>query len=785
MKPSGENISTIEDIEKGWKFRLVVSVFLGAVCFVVNYYPINMQVFPIIPGFFLGMICLMLVSQAWGWRYGLISAAVSLGGLGFLVLKGEGPDRYVLLVTYLFWIVWHGWCADRYRRSGDAYWNAYVMEIPFRAIASVSIFAALAYVLDFQPVVPSGAFIPDIDAGQYLPILIIKESLNAYIIILCTDILLQIGTIRSFLGLKQYPDQGNTYIVIGGAILLGVLFWLVEGLFEFYFFDQNIRWMIFQEPLTLGEAILFRVPPHGVFVRIAFMLACLVGGLTTAKLFRQQRQSEEALKTSEEKFRTLFETSMDVIYVTSLDSRILDVNRAGEELSGYSRGELISMNIRDLMVDHTQAEAYNEKILRDGFIKNFEIAYQKKDGSILYGLETALVRRDKEGRAEGIQGIIRDITDRKHMEQQLIQAEKLSSLGEILSGVAHELNNPLTAIIGNAEMLALKSLPDDIRSRLDVIVKESLRSARIVQGLLTFAREHRPERTMIDVNGIIRESLELRRYELDVSGVEVTLQLAERLPKTLADPYQLQQVLINLINNALDALTGTQGGTVVLTSFYRDDIIYISCRDNGQGIPNENQKRIFDPFFTTKEVGKGTGLGLSVAYGIIQKHDGDISVESDGRSWTTFIITLPLVTEPETRRTPAMELRRPSDRAFRVLVVEDENNLRNLMCDILIREGYLADKADCCERAMEMLAENTYHAVVSDMKMPGMTGMHLYEIIQERYPKLGTKVLFITGDVLGWETQKFLRETGAPYVEKPFQVNIFLTRLNNMLDAES
>jgi CheY-like chemotaxis protein len=184
-------------------------------------------------------------------------------------------------------------------------------------------------------------------------------------------------------------------------------------------------------------------------------------------------------------------------------------------------------------------------------------------------------------------------------------------------------------------------------------------------------------------------------------------------------------------------------------------------------------------------VGKGTGLGLSVAYGIIQKHGGDIIVDSDGRSRTTFHIQLPIVAETETTGTPIMKLKRPVDGAFRVLIVEDENNLRQLMRDILVREGYLADEASSGERAVEMLAENIYHAVVSDMKMPGMTGMHLYGIIQDNHPKLTSRVLFITGDVLGRETQEFLKKTGAPYIEKPFHVNIFLSHVHNMLTSEA
>ena len=252
------------------------------------------------------------------------------------------------------------------------------------------------------------------------------------------------------------------------------------------------------------------------------------------------------------------------------------------------------------------------------------------------------IRRDKDGNPVHFFSSARDMTEKRKMEQQLLQSEKLSAVGTMISGVAHELNNPLTSIIGNAQLLAKRDVPEDIKNKLSVILKESIRSSKIVAGLLAFAREHKPERKMTNINDILTETIKLREYDLKVSNIGVHVSLSDDLPQTFADPYQLQQVFINLVNNARDALAGRESAALAVRTYRRDDAVLIEFDDNGPGIADESIKKIFDPFFTTKEVGKGTGLGLSMAYGIIKEHDGTISVESKPGKGAKFVVTLPI-----------------------------------------------------------------------------------------------------------------------------------------------
>ncbi|MBN1573896.1 MAG: PAS domain S-box protein [Deltaproteobacteria bacterium] len=489
-------------------------------------------------------------------------------------------------------------------------------------------------------------------------------------------------------------------------------------------------------------------------------------------------RAHERIRESEEKFRSFFETSRDVVYLSNVDGKFEDINRSGEKLFGYQRGELLSMDIRKLYQNPEERIAFVKSIEENGFVKDYEVTLKKKDGTKIDSLITAAVRFDKDNKVIGYQGIIRDITERKKLETKLIQTEKLSSLGGILSGVAHELNNPLTSIIGNAQLLARKNLPSDIMNKLEVIQKESFRCTKIVGGLLSFAREHKPERKMIYINDVLRESYKLREYEMRMNGIDFEMELTEDIPRTSADPYQFQQVFINLINNAYDALKNDKGGSLVVRSLCRDNNIVLEFEDDGPGIPAKDLNSIFDPFFTTKEVGEGTGLGLSIVYGIIKEHNGEIRVESVPGEGAKFIIELPVVDElsgEDGVKDQETVKRHGGGKA--VLIVEDENSLRDLILDALLYEGYNANACGSVEQAIELMADNRYDAVISDMKMPGLSGKDLYGFIKKKYPSLLKKMLFITGDVLGRETQDFLKDTGVEYVEKPFIIDELLNRV--------
>jgi len=242
--------------------------------------------------------------------------------------------------------------------------------------------------------------------------------------------------------------------------------------------------------------------------------------------------------------------------------------------------------------------------------------------------------------------VARDITERKKMQEQLLTNDRLASIGELVSGVAHELNNPLTGVIGFSELLAgRKDLPDDAKEDIKVINREAQRTANIVKNLLTFARKHPKEKQATAINKAIEAVLELRTYEQKVSNIQVNTQFASDLPEIIANAFDLQQVFLNIIVNAEHAMLEAHGkGTITIITERDGDIIRASLVDDGPGISKENLGHVFDPFFTTREVGKGTGLGLSICYGIITEHGGKIYAKSELGKGATFIIELPVAT---------------------------------------------------------------------------------------------------------------------------------------------
>jgi PAS domain S-box-containing protein len=487
------------------------------------------------------------------------------------------------------------------------------------------------------------------------------------------------------------------------------------------------------------------------------------------------------LVDSEEKFKGVFQTSRDFTFISTLDGRILDSNESVRDFFGYSSNEIRNMNIRDFYAYPEERDKFKELVSKKGYVENHELKLRKKDGTTINAEITVVTRKDRNGDVVGFQGSVRDITERRMMEQQLQQSEKLSTIGTMISGVAHELNNPLTSIIGNAQLLLRRDIPDEIREKLNTIFRESKRSAGIVNGLLAFAREHKPERKLTDINDVIRESLKLRDYDMKVSNIEVKLSLADDLPETMSDPFQLQQVFINLINNARDALADRQAGALVIRTDRKGDAVLIEFEDNGPGIAGELVNKIFDPFFTTKEVGKGTGLGLSMAYGIMKEHDGSISAESGPGRGAKFVVTLPITkgAEPVIEEIKAGVKTPPGSRA--VLVVEDEASLRDLLVDALSEGGFLVEAASTGEEAIQLVERRNFDAVISDIKMPGIGGKELYLYIQKHHPEIAEKIVFITGDVLSRDTQSFLQITNSRFIEKPFSPDALVVLLNDML----
>jgi len=298
---------------------------------------------------------------------------------------------------------------------------------------------------------------------------------------------------------------------------------------------------------------------------------------------------------------------------------------------------------------HPDDRAFVQKSVDEALYQNKPYSIEHRivlpDGSVRVIQEQGDVTFDDSGEPIRMLGTVQDITERKKMEEQLIVTDRLASIGELSSGIAHELNNPLTGVIGFSELLLDRDLPDDIKEDLEVINREAKRTAGIVRNLLTFARKHDTEKRLVNINSIIEKVLELRAYEQKVSNIEVDTQFTSDLPEIMADGFQLQQVFINIIINAEHFMKEAHGrGTLTITTEQVGDIIRASFADDGPGIAEENLGHLFDPFFTTKEVGKGTGLGLSISYGIITDHGGRIRAESELGKGATFIIELPVST---------------------------------------------------------------------------------------------------------------------------------------------
>jgi two-component system NtrC family sensor kinase len=356
----------------------------------------------------------------------------------------------------------------------------------------------------------------------------------------------------------------------------------------------------------------------------------------------ERKQAEEKLRQSEENYRALFSSS--VIGTIVLDAQIMKVvmaNQAAAEMLGLSSPEeCIGLNPVDF-VPPEDKERINELIVKEMFEQDLrqphEIRVGTKDGREIW-INATGARIMHEGRVAGLISFT-DITEQKLQRERLVMTDRLASLGELAAGTAHELNNPLTSIIGFSELLMEKEVPDDIREDLKLINSEAQRATNVTRNLLTFARKHAPVKQPNQINSIIEDVLGLRAHMQKMNSIEVDKQLASNLPEVMVDYFQMQQVFLNIVINAEYFMIDAHGrGTLTVTTRQIDDTVVISIADDGPGIPEGNLGRIFDPFFTTKETGKGTGLGLSICHGLVTEQGGRLYVRSQlGRGATIFV----------------------------------------------------------------------------------------------------------------------------------------------------
>jgi len=358
------------------------------------------------------------------------------------------------------------------------------------------------------------------------------------------------------------------------------------------------------------------------------------------------RERTQELTASEQKYRRIFEVSRDMILVATADGTILDVNPAGEAMLGYSgKGcSLAGRPMKSFVASSEELKAMQETIERDGFIANREVELKHRDGRKIRSLISASLDTGRAGTQPIVHFLVRDIEQLRQIEEQITQADKLASIGELSAGIAHEINNPLGVILGYTQLLIRHE--DNASEKYQDLktIEKHVRSCKAIVGdLLHFARTSAPQEDRIKIDAAIDDVLDFVRQHADADQIEIFRDYSPSVPEMLLDEKKIKQVFMNLVMNALHAV-GAQGRIAVSTEYEHGDTrVAIRIADNGYGIDEADLAKIFDPFFTTKPTGEGTGLGLSVSYGIIKNHGGDIAVESEKGSGTTFTITLPVL----------------------------------------------------------------------------------------------------------------------------------------------
>jgi nitrogen fixation negative regulator NifL len=491
----------------------------------------------------------------------------------------------------------------------------------------------------------------------------------------------------------------------------------------------------------------------------------------------ERKRAEAALRRSEEYYRSLIESVLDIIVVLDAEGIVRYASPSVHASLGYRPEEMVGTSaLERLHPDDAPAVSalFFGSQATPGFAASAEYRSRHRDGSwrIFEGVGRNLLDHPS------VAGIIinaRDVTDRRRDEatqqrlrEQLTHSEKLAAMSELLAGVAHELNNPLSVVIGHTALLA-HTADATVGARAEKIARAAERCGRIVKNFLALARQYPPERTAVDLNQVVRDALEVMAYALRVDDVEVVTELDPTLASLSADAHQLQQVVINLVSNAHQAMRGADGPRRLTLSTGTEPAtgrVWLEVTDSGPGIAPEVEARLFEPFFTTKPIGQGTGLGLPICRGIIEGHGGQLSVGGGTGRGATFRAVLP-VGAPATT-TPPSDDHGPVVTPRRILVVDDEREIAAVVSELLRRDGHDVTTAANGKEALAQLAKAPFDAVVSDIRMPHMDGPALWHAVKQQKPALADRFVFFTGDTLSATTAEFLARTAAPSLKKPF-----------------
>jgi two-component system NtrC family sensor kinase len=477
------------------------------------------------------------------------------------------------------------------------------------------------------------------------------------------------------------------------------------------------------------------------------------------------------MRQAEWRFRTLFRAAPDaVLTVLQTTGRVREANDAVRDVFGLEPHQVVGRQLLDVLIpgdrplfEEALAQAFAGQPAR---VEVHVVAPQGQRRVVALA-----VSRLPEADPPGALLVARDMTQERELRVRLMESDRLAAVGELVAGVAHEVNNPLSSISAFAQLLLRDTaLTPSQRESLEVIRGETIRASQVVKDLLAFARRSEAQSTPLDLNGVVGRTLRMRQYQFSEASVRVESDLAADLPPVMGDARQLQQVCLNLITNAVQAMS-PGGGLLRVRTYQTNDLVRLEVQDTGPGIAVDARAHIFEPFFTTKKEGEGTGLGLSVSYGIVSSHGGTVEVAETGPDGTTFRVTLPaasglaMVHEKERDAAPAA-LRSPLA-GIKLLFVDDEPALRSGMQAFGELRGFTVLTAPDGTTALETARTTGVDAVVCDLRMPGMDGYAFHEQLRQERPGLASRTIFITGDVVA-TTSSRSSVARQPVLTKPF-----------------
>ncbi|MEQ8666508.1 MAG: PAS domain S-box protein [Rhodospirillales bacterium] len=500
------------------------------------------------------------------------------------------------------------------------------------------------------------------------------------------------------------------------------------------------------------------------------------GGYVTVRTdITEQKEAQRAIAESENRIRQVLESCPAPIGMTYMDTgQVIYESPAAKAMLGRGRGDKSESAI-DYYVDPNDRDIYINTLRKHGRVDNMEMLYRRLDGSSFWALVSA--QKISYGGEDVVVYSAIDMTERHGIEAELnrqrdalFQSEKLSALGELLAGVAHELNNPLSVLVGQALLLKETTVDENIAARAEKISNAADRCARIVKTFLAMARQQPINRRAHDVNELIESAIELTAYQIRGNGIELSTRFDRSLPSLWIDGDQITQVITNLIINAVQAIGESESDDrrLRVTSNFRKraNEVVIKVIDNGPGVPEHIASRIFEPFYTTKEVGVGTGMGLAFCHRVMEFHGGRIKIENGDKGGAAFVIRLPIMVPQETNLS-LDKTRNRTPGSLRVLVIDDEPDVVNVISEILNADGHSVTSAINGAQALTFLGNQEFDVVLSDLRMPELDGPNLFKVLQERHPAMCERIAFVTGDTMSPKVSRFMATSGRPYIEKP------------------